>query len=195
MAADTMSITAVVLSAHEYPRQWMGLRVDVHRQEIVDALGLLEARFKAVEAVETSHFFFLDDDDDLPPDYLDVLDKCVRRDAPICYTDEHITLDDGSTTATSRGSYTREAHKKDVQLIHHLALCNTAAAKESVARLPRGHLCPELLLYWDMARDGAAYVPCVGYHWYRRKRGMHAWPCTTVSQMRAFLFNIGRLAA
>lgn len=191
-----MSITAIVLTRGEYKRQWPGLTVDVHQQEIRGARELLDARFNAIAQVKTSHFFFLDDDDDLPADYLDVLQECERADAEICYTDECvISCQERRLTFTRRGTYSREAHKANVQLIHHLALCNTGVAQGSVARLPRGHFCPELLLYWDMARNGAAYVERVGYYWFRDIGGMHARPCTTVSQMRAFLFNIGRLAA
>lgn len=191
-----MSITAIVLTKGEYRRQWPGLTVAVHRQEIKDARGLLDARFDAVAQVETDHFFFLDDDDELPADYLDVLQECESADAKVCYTDECVvSCQDRRLTFTKRGSYSREKHKADAQLIHHLALCNAEAARESIARLPRGHFCPELLLYWDLARGGAAYVERVGYYWFRDVTGMHAWPCTTVSQLRALLFNTGRLAA
>jgi len=190
-----MSITAIVLSKTEYTRKWTGLTLHVHQQPITNALDLLQARFDAVRRVNTKRFFFLDDDDDLPEDYLDVLEECAKRDSAIAYTDELIVRPDGTREVAKRAKYSRKAHRTDSQLIHHLALCDTAAAKHSVARLPRGHFCPEFLLYWDLAKHGASYVPRIGYHWNKAPTGMHAWPCTSVSQMRARLYSFGKIKA
>lgn len=181
-------ITAVVLSATDYSRTFPGLDVLVHRSTITTPAELQAARFDAVLKVRTPHFFFLDDDDDLPDGHLDVIEQCVAAGAPIAYTDEIVIDPEGSAELRTRAPYSREAHYRDPQLLHHLVLCDTAAAQRSVARLPRGHFAPEVMLYWDLAREGAAYVPGVAYVWRRQPAGMHLWSSTARSQMRAQLW-------
>lgn len=183
-----MSITAVVLSAGQYACTWPGLEVLVHRSVIRDASDLQRARFEAALQVRTEHFFFLDDDDELAPGYLPLLARCVAAGAPLVYTDELVTESDGSAQLVTRKPYDRAEHFRCPLEIHHLVLCDTAAAQRSIARLPRGHFAPEVMLYWDLARNGAVYVPGAPYVWNRRPTGMHRWPCTTISQMRSLLW-------
>lgn len=178
-----MNVTAVVLSARRYARRWEGLEVLLHRSFIADAQQLQRARFDAVLKVRTERFFFLDDDDDLPADYLQVIARCVDAGAPLAYTDEVV-----SGERVSRRPYSRAAHLSDPQLVHHLALYSTAAAREAVAVLPLGHYAPEVMLSWQVARRGAVHVPEIGYNWNRRPGGMHSWPCTSLSQARALLW-------
>lgn len=183
-----MSITAIVLTAGDYTRTFDGIDVLVQRQSIGNAFELLHARFRAIQAVRTSHFFYLDDDDDLPGDVLDVLADCEATGAPLAYTDELVRLPDGSESVREAAVYDRALHLRRPMLVHHLALCELGAARLAARSLPVGHYCPELLLYWAMARQGAAYVPRVGYVWNKRPDGMHRWPLTTISQMRAALW-------
>lgn len=184
-----MSVTAIVLTAGEYTWKWDGLEVAVHRQKIEDAADQLDARFAAVRRVSTSHFFFLDDDDDLPDDYLDVIAECERYGAPIVYTDELVMTPTNRPVGSvlAKGPYSRERHYRNPTLLHHLVLCDTRAAIAAIERLPRGHFWPEFLLYWELARGGAPYVPRVGYVWNKQERGMHLWPSTIGGQMRAIL--------
>jgi len=181
-------VTAVVLSAGQYTRRFHGLEVLVRQQEIRDAAQLQRARFDAVLDVETPFFFFLDDDDDLPEDHLKTVYRCVRAGAAVAYTDEIIRLPDGSGVETARRPYSQHAHIDDPLLVHHLAVCDTEHAKAAVRRLPRGHYCPEFMLYWELAKSSAAYVAQVGYVWHKKPTGMHKWPCTTLSQMYAVLW-------
>lgn len=178
-----MSITAVVLTAGSYRRHWPGLEVLVSRQRITDAADLQRARFDVVARVRTSHFFYLDDDDDLPADYLDVLDLCRAPGVPLAYTDEVVNGE-----RREAGHYSQADHIARPLLVHHLALYATAAASAAIAELPRGHYAPEFMLAWQVAKRGAAYVPRVGYHWHRAAGGMNAWPCTSLSWMRALLW-------
>lgn len=178
-----MNITAVVLTAGQYLRHWPGIEVLVSRQPIRTAADLQRVRFDAVGKVRTSHFFYLDDDDGLPDDYLDVLDLCLAPGAPLAYTDERVN---GERRRSAH--YEQSAHLADPLLVHHLALYETAAACAAVGVLPRGHFCPEFMLAWQVAKGGAAYVPRVGYEWNRRPGGMHDWPCTSLSQTRARLW-------
>lgn len=179
-----MSVTAIVLTADEYIRPWPGLdAVVVARSRITTAADLQRARFEAALAVRTSHFFYLDDDDDLPEDYLEVLADCAAVGAPLAYTDERI-----NGAVRCAGPYDRARHLREPMLVHHLALYETAAARKAIAQLPRGHYAPEFMLAWQVASMGAAYVPRVGYHWNRSDQGMHSWPCTSLSWMRAMLW-------
>jgi hypothetical protein len=178
-----VNVTAVVLSARPYATPWPGLEVFVHRSTIRDAADLQRARFDVLADVRTSHFFYLDDDDTLPDDYLGALQRCVEAGAPLVYTDEDI-----NGTRRVSAPYSQAAHLRDPLLVHHLALYETTAAREAVEQLPRGHYCPEFMLAWQVAKRSAAYVPEVGYRWNKRPTGMHTWPCTTLSQVRAALW-------
>ncbi len=184
-----MNTTAIVLTAGDYQRAWPGLQLVVQRQTITNAAEQLAARFTAVEKVRTKHFFFLDDDDDLPDDYFDVIAECEHHAAPIVYTDE-IVLTPMNTPVGSvlaKGPYSRERHYRNPTLLHHLVLCDTTAALAAIGRLPGGHYWPEFLLYWELARGGAPYVPRVGYIWNKREGGMHVWSSTVRGQVRAML--------
>lgn len=180
-------ITAVVLSPEAAHREWPGLEVVVRQQVFSDAAGMQAARFDAIEHVRTPYFFFIDDDDELPADYLDVLADCRAVCSPIAYTDEEIVSEDGQRSVITSGPYSREAHYRNAMMLHHLVLCETAAALDAVARLPRGHYWPEFMLYWELARAGAGYVPRVGYVWHKRAGRLNTLPWAAVSQTRARL--------
>lgn len=184
-----MNISAIVLTAGNYLRSWPGLQIVVQSQIITNAAEQLAARFSAIARVRTERFFFLDDDDDLPDDYLQVLAECAEHRAPIVYTDELVltAMNAPVGSVLARGQYSRERHYKNPTLLHHLVLCDTRAALQAIERLPSGHYWPEFLLYWELARGGAPYVPRVGYVWNKQERGMHLWPSTIGGQMRAIL--------
>ncbi len=184
-----MNVTAVVLTAGGYRRKWPGLQIVVQQQTITNAAEQLAARFGAIRQVRTERFFFLDDDDDLPVDYLDVLSECEKHDAPLVYTDEIVMTRMNAPVGSvlAKGSYSRERHYRNPTLLHHLVLCDTAASLVAIERLPSGHYWPEFLLYWELARGGAPYVPRVGYIWNKREEGMHLWSSTIRGQMRAML--------
>jgi len=183
-----VNITAVVLSAHPYARRWPGIEVLVHHAVVRDAREFLLARFAAALKVRTRQFFFLDDDDDLPEDYLDVLARCAAPRAALAYTDELIRLPDGTQYATRRAPYSQAAHLRDPQLLHHLVLCDSSAAHAAIERLPRLHYHPEMLLGWELAKQGAHFEPAIGYVWNKRSSGMHTWPSMSISQMQAVLW-------
>lgn len=189
-------VSALVLSARSYDRRFAGLRLVVHRSIITSAADALEARFAAIAKVETEHFFFLDDDDDLPADYLSVIDECLAKRVALAYTDEIQKRHDGGPDEyIHRGPYWRERHLRHSMLVHHLALCETAQALDVVDSLPRGSYWPEFLLYWSMAARGIAYVPRAGYVWDRKITGMHTWPDVAIAQMRSRLWAKRQLEA
>ena len=188
-----MDISAVVLSAKPVTTTLPGIAVVGHVSTFSDAAGLLDSRLAALDKVRTEWFFFLDDDDALPPDYLRVLDRCVSAGAPLAYTDELIRMPayfDGHVPEFRRtsGPYSQEAHLQDALLVHHLAVCNTDAALRAARDIPRGTYAVEPLLYWQVAKEGAAYVDEVGYIWQRRKTGLSRHPSLTRGLARAMLW-------
>lgn len=167
-----MSITAATVSLHGDGRGWPGLeRVEIRGRRFDRAADVQRAWFDAIKLVRTPYFFFIDDDDDLPQDYLRVLDRCVAAGAAVAYTDEEI-----NGARRHRGPYSQAAHLSNPTLVHHLVLCRTADARAALENLPAGDFWPEMLLYWQMAKiGGAEHVPEVGYQWNRGDQGLHRW--------------------
>lgn len=138
-------------------------------REFRRAADVQAAWLDAIELVRTPYFFFIDDDDSLPADHLDVLAQCIYQGAAVAYTDESVN----GLIRRSR-LYSQYEHLADPLLLHHLVVCETAIALDVARSLPRGHYWPEMQLYWEMAkRGGAAYVPRVGYHWNKGETGLH----------------------
>jgi hypothetical protein len=184
-----MNITAVVLSKGPYTREWPGLEVHVHRANIRSVADQQEARYQAALQVRTKHWFWLDDDDDLPADYPSVLESCRGFGSPLVYTDELIRSDATGDVTSCNGEYSRSAHLTNPMKVHHMALYQTDISHDAIRALPRGHYWPELPLAWTVAKRGASYLPRVGYIWNRSEgHGMHAWPATQCGRMRARLW-------
>ena len=188
-----MDISAVVLSARPVTTTLPEIRVVGHVSAFSDAAGLLDARLAALEKVRTEWFFFLDDDDELPADHLRVLERCVSAGAPLAYTDELIRMPayfDGHVPEFRRksGPYSQDAHLRDALLVHHLAVCRTDAALRAARIIPRGTYAVEPLLYWQVAKEGAAYVDEVGYIWTRGRTGLSRHPTLTRGLARAMLW-------
>jgi hypothetical protein len=188
MGARTVTqVTALTICNRPYARRFEGVETAVLAgRNIRSAADAREAWFASVVLVQTPYFFWVDDDDSLPLDYLDVLHDCLRAGAPIAYTDELVT---GVRAGLRRsGAYSREAHLANPMMLHNLVLCRTDAALEVLHTLPVGHYWPEMLLFWALARGGAAYVPRVGYVWNRRADGLGSRPEASLSQMRSALW-------
>lgn len=184
-----MSCTAVVLSAGDYARQHSGFEVLVHRSEIRDSAQQQAARFDALMQVKTPWCFFLDDDDDLPAGFGQILERCIASGAALSYTDEMVVHhDDGARTVRRGRPYSQAEHLADPMLVHHLVVMRTELAQAAVQRLPRGHYCPEFMLFWEVAKSGTTYVPAVGYIWHKRPDGMHNQPWVSMGQMRSRLW-------
>lgn len=165
-----MSITALTVARAPMSFDYPGLESRcLAGREFRRPADVQAAWLDALELVDTPRFFFIDDDDELPPNYLEVLARCAEAGTGIAYTDESVNGE-----RRSRGPYSQAAHLKDPTLVHHLVLCDTQLARDVARDLPRGHFWPEMLLYWEMAkRGGATHVPEIGYHWNKRDRGLH----------------------
>jgi hypothetical protein len=190
MGPDAMNdTTAVVLSISDCCQPPPGVDVLVHLSKITNSAEQQAARFDAVMKVETPWFFFLDDDDELPTNFPGVLDLCKAADVALAYTDETIVHhDDGARTVRRSRAYSQSEHLADPMLVHHLVVMRTSAAQAAVKRLPRGHYCPEFMLFWEVAKSGATYIPAVGYIWHKRPDGMHNQPWVSIGQMRSRLW-------
>ena len=171
-----MNISAVILSDKPVDRAIDGITVVPFISKFSGPGGLLASRFASIERVKTEWFFMLDDDDDLPDDYIAILEECVAGDEPLAYTSELITNDDGSSSLKVGDYYTEAAFLSNPTLIHHLAVCRTDAALDAMKTLPLGCFAFEHLLYFAVAKRGARFVDRVGYIWHRRSAGLHNNP-------------------
>ena len=176
--------TAIVLSARPVNLDIPGVTVLASVQKIRTVAQLYDLRLSVLGRVSTAFCFYLDDDDDLPADYLSVLDECAAQGQPLAYTDELIRYQ-GKESVRKSAPYSVDAHKARPMLVHHLALMRTKEAAEAASRLPRGDLSVEQPLYMELAKGGAAYVPRVGYIWNRSTSGISHWPQMVAAQVRA----------
>lgn len=182
-----MDCTAIVLSAQPVRIELPGVQVLARVQVLKTPADLHAARLDALGAVSTPWCFFLDDDDELPLDYLDVLEECVSRadakGAAMAYTDEIQRETGRADVRRSWYDYDREKHRAGPMGLHHLVLMRTDAAQVVAARLPRGTYWTEHMLYWALGAGGAVYVPRVGYVWNRGATGFSRDPRTVTAQV------------
>ena len=180
-----MSVSAVILSKRPVSRLIPGVTVVPFVSEFSCARGLLQARLESIKRVQTDSFFFLDDDDELPADYLRVLELCEAVDTPLAYTDELITGQRLTPFVRRSAPYSEDAFIEDPTLIHHLAVCKTDAALRASAVVPRGLFMFENLLWFQVAKEGATYVPEVGYIWNRSATGLSRDPSILTSLVQS----------
>lgn len=167
--------TAIILSAHPVTVEIPGVVVLPSVQVLASPEALHSARLDALGRATTPYCFFLDDDDALPADYLDVLGECVRemqgRGVPMAYTDELVIEAEKADVRRSWYEYDSARHMNSPMGLHHLVVMDTAAVQALVQNLPRGNFWTEHMLYWALGRAGAVYVPRIGYHWQRKPHG------------------------
>lgn len=176
-------ITAITLSAKPAACAYAGVSYLNQVQTIQNCTDYNAAFYSAIEKVQTPYFFFLDDDDQLPADYLSVLEDCVKADCAVAYSDEK-RINKGGTTVARGGEYSKEKHLANPLMLHHLVLCKTAQAKKSLSFMPKGQFWPEMPLYFDLAQDSAAYIPRIGYHWHR-SNGLSSTADVAIGQTRS----------
>jgi hypothetical protein len=177
-------LTAIVLS--RTPTQAAvphGVELLNHCETFSTTEGIHQARRRALARVQTQWCFFLDSDDALPNDIESVLSECVQSGAALSYTDELIRTGKGDRLHASE-AYSQDRHIHRTLLVHHLAVMRTDVALAALEVIPRGDLWIEMLLYFQIAKSGAAYVPRVGYHWHRGN-GMHTARGILAAQLRA----------
>lgn len=73
--------TAIVLSAAPVSLVLPGVTVLASVQRITTVAQLYDLRLSVLSRVTTPFCFYLDDDDEMPADYLDVLNECAAHDS------------------------------------------------------------------------------------------------------------------
>jgi hypothetical protein len=170
-------VTAVVLSPSPIGLELEGIEVVNFVSVVKDHTELNLSRREAINHVGTSHFFYLDSDDELPPDYLSVLDDLLACKAAVAYTDELVRQEGKEDVVRRPGPYDQRKHLRQIDLLHHLVLYETHPARRAAALLPEGIAMFELMLSFQLAKQSAGYVPRIGYHWNRAPAGtMHTRP-------------------
>lgn len=180
-------VTAITLSGKPVSRALPDLATLVCVQSIENCAQYNEAFYGAIAKVKTPFFFFLDDDDTLPDDYLSVLNDCLNAHAAVAYTDELRSFEGGGSVFRP-GTYTQSRHLTKPTLVHHLALCRTGQAQGLLQSMPTGQYWPEMPLYFALAKDSAAYIPRVGYRWNRSSVGLSSQADFSIGQMRSKLW-------
>lgn len=177
--------TAIVLSAKPVTLHLPGVVVLPSVQQIGSVKQLYDLRLQVLSRVSTPFCFYLDDDDALPADYMEVLQECADHHLPLAYTDELVNYR-GCSAVRQSEPYSLERHKQAPMLVHHLAVMRTADAVSAAQSLPRAmDFSVEQPLYMEIAKGGAAYVPRVGYIWNRALTGISHWPQMIAAQVRA----------
>lgn len=178
------NITAIVLSARPVARSIPGVTVLPSVQKIASMTQLHDARLNVLHRVTTEFCFYLDDDDELPEDYLAVLHECASHDLPLTYTNELVRYRSKEHVRVMP-PYDRGNHRSTPELVHHLALMRAGDAKKQAERLPRGDFWTEHMLYFALAEHGAAHINRVGYIWNRSESGISHWPQTLTAQIKS----------
>ena len=179
--------TAIVLSANPVTLELPGVRVLASVQTLASPADLHNARLDALARVTTPLCFFLDDDDELPDDYLDVLGECSdkmrSRGVPMAYTDEIQRETGKADVRRSWYEYDSKRHLNSPMGLHHLVLMDTTNAQAVAATLPRGNFWTEHMLYWALGRQGGVGVWRVGYIWNRNPKGFSRDPRILTAQV------------
>ncbi|UIS65488.1 hypothetical protein [Acidovorax phage AP1] len=189
-----MCITAIVLSAKPVTLELPGVVVLGQVGQIRDAAELYAARLAAVRRVRTRWWFCLDDDDELPEGWQDLLARCMASDAAVAYTNELLCMRDGREVIRRAGSFSRDAYRERVTLIHHLAVCRTDAALRAMERIPTsGCWGFEPMLFAEVASaEGGEWIDEVGYIWHEREGGLSRHPSVPMAMLRAGQWINGR---
>lgn len=177
-------IDAIVLSPSPVELKLpAGVNLINHCEVFSTTEGIHMARRRALEKSTAPWCFFLDSDDELPPDVESVLDDCMNTQFDLAYTDE-LVIEKDRTWRRSSMEYESEKHARSPLLVHHLALMRTDAAIKALDEIPAGELWIEHLLYFQLGKTGAKYVPRIGYHW-KKGDGMHRARGILAAQVRA----------
>lgn len=179
--------TAIVLSAKPVTLVLPGVQVLGCTQVLRSAADLHSARLDALAKVQTPYCFYLDDDDELPDDYLSVLAECEakmrERGVPMAYTEEILREPGKSDVRRSWYEYDNDRHAVGPMALHHLVVMETVPAQEVARGLPRGNFWTEHMLYWALGRQGGVGIWRVGYIWNRNPKGFSRDPRTLTAQV------------
>jgi hypothetical protein len=141
------------------------------------------ARLRAIAKVNTTHFFFLDSDDE----YGDML--CPSDSLTIGI--EHRTAGGISLPSVSK-KYTPELHLAKPQIVHGATCINTEAARKALADMPQsGEYYFQLLFYYTLIqKSGFEYSKRLRYNWNIRDNGFHTKASDAIANTKKYLRDI-----
>lgn len=175
----TCDVTAVVLSPNPFltVNTW-GMPTVLYTNKfepgfMVDDLHHYRKKSVFLPEIKTKYMTWVDDDDELPPDVLDVcrelVEKIEQEGTLIGYTNETLRYNGKDITHPAK-QYSREAYiQSGHQVMHHLIVMNVDAAREVSALLPEGPYWVEFMfnIYLAELGIGATYLNRTGYIWNR----------------------------
>lgn len=179
------NITAIINTASKTGREIEGWNVLEWEATFSSLEDLHLNRLMALSGVVTEYCAFVDDDDQLPDDSADQVQRLIQQmqaeNAAIGYTDSRVASGDRSWREVP-GPYRAVKHYTSVNFLHHLVVMRTEDALRLAATLPLGLYWTEYLLYAPLCRSGVTYLPEVGYIWNKGKTGMHTHADITKAQ-------------
>jgi hypothetical protein len=141
------------------------------------------ARRRAIAQVRTSHFFFLDWDDE----YHDM-----------AYPSESLTIGTEYRKTPSfnipvqHQAYSPELHISKPQLVHNATCVNTKAAKRALKAMPEeGEYYFQLMFYHTLIRlSGYTYDERLKYTWNLHDSGYHTQAASAIENTKKYLRDI-----
>lgn len=182
-----LDVSAVVLSAKPVSIQLEHAKVVPFVSSFQSADDLYAARLASLKEVSSEWMFSLDDDDQVSSNYRSVLEKAIAADQPLAYSNEIIRTPGGKYVISRKEPYSRKRHAQWHLMVHHLVLMKTEAAQRAAERVPSGRYF-ESVLFFEVARHGAAFIDEVGYIWNKRFSGLHLNPTVAEAQHNSALW-------
>lgn len=138
------------------------------------------ARLRAIAKVDTSHFFFLDWDDDYH-------DMAYPSDSLTVGTEYRKTKD--FNLPLQHQAYSPELHLRKPQLIHNATCINTEAARAAIKEIPaEGEYYFQLMFYHTLVRlSGFTYDERLKYTWNLHDSGYHTKASDAIENTKKYL--------
>jgi hypothetical protein len=185
----TPLITAVILTPQKIHFPEHDWKVYQHISIFSGLEGLHQARIDSFEKVNTPYCMWVDDDDELPAGSLELFHRLIAlmqaRSYAIGYTDSIVRTDGKPDQLDAPGPHKLVKHYTSSNYLHKAVVMRTTDALKQARALPKGLYWTESMIYSVLARDGAAYIPEVGYVWNKKEVGMHRHAQMGVAQRAA----------
>ena len=190
-------LTLVMLSPVEISIKYTDVDVVLHISKFDNLVDLHKERLLAIRKVKTPYFMFLDSDDDLSDNYLDIfkrlIDKMIKENKILGYTN-YRRIYTNTTNTNQRpiikdfiiGNFNVNGFRNNLHYLHHSVVLNTAATLKLLDIAPYGLYNTPYLLFHAMSRNGAVYIPEICYIYNQYETGMH----TNKSNLEAYANTI-----
>lgn len=181
-------LTAVVLSPNDVITvDTRGLNTLLYTNKFNAAHSLTSQlhhyRKRSVFLPTTKYMCWIDDDDALPENIVDVCTRLISRMEEhghyIGYTNEMVIHSNGQRDAIPKKAYSRYLYEEQpINVMHHLVIMNTQQSQFVAGYLPEGIHWVEYLfnLYLAELGGGATHLDEIGYIWNRtdNPRNLHS---------------------